>query len=362
MVAKFRILSLVTAMLALLVCSSCSDSSTEVLVETDNATSILNLRIRLARSTYSSRAPGDELPANLGERMQTLRIIILNGNSQAEYNQLWNLNAPAVDEFGTRVRVSSNDIKTIILVANEAGAIITDSAGNKHDAATYFDNINANFGSYVDVDELRKLTMVVDDNKDENGWLRTPLVINDIHTMRIGEAPEYFHSFWIERAASKYTFRITNKDMVNSHTLTSLTISRVASAQYFFPKATYGDDAHTNRLSYSTPAGVTTKDVVLTINRTIAKGETIEVGPFYVPEGLVFDDAYKIGIAIDGDEFEHRNIAWRAPESSDPITPMTDLPRNSHVVSNITLNYVNWSVDYTVCPWDEHTINIPSFN
>lgn len=361
MAAKFRILSLVTAMLALLACSSCSDSSTELLVETENATSILNLRIKLARSTYSSRAPGDERPANDGERMKTLRIIILNGNSQAEYNQLWNLDAPAVDDFGTRVRVRSNEQKTIILVANEAGVTITDSSGNKHDASTYFGNINANLGTFVDVGELRKLTMVLDDNKDGNGWLRTPLVINDIYTMTIGEKPEYTRNFWIERAASKYTFRITNNDARNSHTLTSLTIGRVASAQFFFPNADYSDDAHTTRTSYSTPAGVTTKDVVLNINREIPAGGTIEVGPFYVPEGLVFDDAYKIGLAIDGDEFEHRNIVWHAPNES-ATQLMTDLPRNTHVVSNITLNYVNWSVDYTVCPWDTHTINIPEFN
>lgn len=363
MAAKIRILSLVTAMLALLACSSCSDSSTELLVETDNATSLLNLRIRLARSTYSLRAPGDELPANDGEKMQTLRIMVLNGSSQVEYNNLFDLNAPAVEDVGASIRVSSNDVKTIILVANEADAVITDTEGKKHNASTYFSGINPAIGQFVDIAALRAMTMHFADNVDENGWLRTPLIINDIHTMRIGEDPEYFQTFFVERAASKYTFRITNKDAFNSHILTSLTIGRVASAQFFFPNAAYGDDAHTNRLSYSTPAGVTTKDVVLNINREIPAGRTIEVGPFYVPEGLVFDDAYKIGIAIDGNEFEHREISWRAPQTTaDVAKPMTDLPRNSHVVSNITLNYLNWSVDYTICPWDEHVIDIPDFN
>lgn len=362
-----RILTLLSAVLILVGSVSCSDSRGDA--PEAPATTMLTIRVKLSRDTYGapSRATGDEyepykLPADDGEKMHSLRIIILDGNMQVEHNSYWDLNSPDTEAAGARFKVKSDDHKTIILVANEAGAIVTDRNGNSLPAADYFRKFDPSVGALVDLNELRALTMRLDDNIGEPGQLRTPLVINDIHYYYIGKSPEYSHTFYVGRAAVKHTFRITNNDKSEAHTLTSLTIGRVATEQYFFQNAVFTDNDHFLWSSYKTPAGAGARDLTLDINRSIPAGGTVEIGPVYIPEGAVYDTPYQIGLAVDGNNLGRYDIAWHMPQTPDVSETMTDLPRNTHIITEITLNYTDLSLQYTVCPWDDYKVYIPSFN
>lgn len=341
------------------------------------ATSMLVLRVNLAGATMSRAQEADKVAANDGEKINTLRVIILDGGNLVEHNSLWTLDSPDIQKTGMRFKVKANDTKTIIFVANEAGTVIDvpDAAGSGYTqttAAAYFGALNPSIGLKADMAELRGITMALNKNLDTGtGFgagmiLRRPLAINDIYSYTIGEAPEYNATFYIGRAAVKYTFRITCNDDKADHTLTSVTIGRVAPVQYFFQNAVFTDDNHFFWSSYTTPpAAASASAVTIPCNTALPKGKTVEIGPFYFPEGAEFASPYTVGFAVDGKQMGNQAIQWKIPEevgTDDPGTPMLDLPRNTHVITNITLNYQSWTLDYTVCPWEIHDITIPDFD
>lgn len=365
-----RILLLITSVL-LAGAVSCTDSRFDV--PGGSATSMLVLRVNLAGGTMSRAQEADKEAANDGEKINTLRVIILDGDKRVEHNSLWTLDSPDVQKTGMRFKVKANDTKTIVLVANEAGTVI-DVPGpggigsTETTAAAYFGGLAASIGLQVDMDELRGITMSRKKNSGADGeCLRSPLAINDIYEYPIGNAPEYNKTFYIGRAAVKYTFRITCNDDKADHTLTSVTIGRVAPVQYFFQNAVFTDDNHFFWSSYTTPPAATSASALtIPCNTALPNGRTVEVGPFYVPEGAEFATPYTVGFVIDGDVvMENLPVQWKIPEEigyDGPGTPMLDLSRNTHVITNISLNYQSWSWQYTVCPWEIHDITIPDFD
>lgn len=78
----------------------------------------------------------------------------------------------------------------------------------------------------------------------------------------------------------------------------------------------------------------------------------------YLPEGRPGTESYHAGISVDG------NFLGWAELRDENGKPMTDLPRNTHVVINITLNleYSDFKINYTVCPWQTEEIDIPDFD
>ncbi len=341
-------------------------------------TSTLVLRVNLAGGTMSRAQEADKEAANDGEKMNTLRVIILDGDNFVEHNSLWTLESPDVQKNGIRFKVKANDTKTIIFVANEDGTVIDVPSSDglsgftETTAGAYFGALNPAVGQKVDIAVLRGITMSLNKNLDKGTGvgagmvLRRPLAINDIYSYAIGEAPEYNATFYIGRAAVKYTFRITNNDYKNDHTVTSLTIGRVAPVQYFFQNAVFTDDNHFFWSSYTTPAAAgSASALTIPCNTVLPKGQTTEVGPFYVPEGAEYGTAYSVGFSFDGQSMGDQAIEWKIPEEAgtdDPGTPMLDLPRNTHVITNVTLNYQSWTLDYTVCPWQVYDITIPDFD
>lgn len=375
----YRILILITTALLTTGAQSCSGDPYGA--PDSPATTMLTIRVNLAGETASRAMEADKEAANNGEKMNTLRVIILDGDMVVEHNSLWTLSTPDVQKTGLRFKVKANDLKTIIFVANEAGTVINIPATGADgattytavDVAEYFGRLNPTVGMKADLDEMRGITMDLERNLHEGTgpgkgkMLRSPLAINDIHTYAIGNAPEYNATFYIGRAAVKYTFRITNNDKTQDHRLTSLTIGRVAPVQYFFQNAVFTDDNHFFWSDYSVPleAGSAAAVTIPCGDLVLPKNSTTEVGPFYFPEGGRYADPYTVGLAVDGPDMGTFPIYWKIPEqlgTSEAGEPMTDLPRNTHVITNITLNYREVNLQYTVCPWQEYDIDIPGFN
>lgn len=321
---------------------------------------MLTIRVKLSANNPYSRAVGDEYEpdkeAQDGEKMHTLRIIILDQNGVVEHNSLWDAWSQPVTESGIKqFKVKSNEDKTIIFVANESGTVITNANGNSFDASDYFARFSPSVGSIINVRDLRELTM---------SRVQTPLAINDIYTYHIGSEPNYSATFSICRAAAKYTFRITNNDD-SEHTLSSLTIGRVASTQYYFQNAVFTDDNHFTWSSYETPPSAPTTDMVIKFETPVSipnDGKTYEFGPYYVPEGATYATPYQVGMSMDGINIGMHDISWNIPQTPDNKTPMLDLPRNAHVITEININNTMPVFNYTICPWDMHNIDIPSFN
>lgn len=207
------------------------------------------------------------------------------------------------------------------------------------------------------------------DGSMKNGTHHIPM--SAIHTYTVGNNPNYSGKFYIHRAAAKYTFRFTVKDDKYDHTVNSVSISSVASTEYFFPNATFsvGTDIPQATLeSYTVPAGLTSG------NRTFAVADGkipagtkdyVEFGPYYVPEGAVSPaEGYAVSFKVDGTQFPWLPLEPHEIDGATVTNPkvMTDLPRNTHVIVNVTLNLMDFSVSYTICKWEEHEVVIPGFN
>lgn len=287
---------------------------------------VLSMRIRLGDINYGeeSRAIEDELPASPDEMMQSLRIIILDSKGYAEHNSYWQTTADnAVVTKSADFPVKANDTKTVILLANEASL----SAANRE----YFEGINASAGEYVDLDEVRNLRMT------GISEITGPIVMTDIHTVRIGNAPNTSVTLPITRAAVKLTYRITNYSTSSSQSVYSIGFNRGADRQYLFSGNVLATTGNISSRTY-------------TINTSVAAGSIREFVR-YIPEGPTYT-GYQATLKLT-----------RNGSTSTANLNFTTLPRNTHVVINISLNQnATPSITYQVCPWETKTIDIPDFN
>ena len=127
------------------------------------------------------------------------------------------------------------------------------------------------------------------------------------------------------------------------------------------PNAEYGtnDLGHQVMTSYSTPGDAEETEYKYEgFNVSIPKGmtEAIEpIAPIYLPEGKTGTDPYSVSITLNGAPLAIWGaLNWRRPEDPEtsPGTPMLDLPRNCHVVVNITILDDNtYTFDVDVQPY-----------
>ena len=150
-----------------------------------------------------------------------------------------------------------------------------------------------------------------------------------------------------------------------------MSISSVASTEYFFPNATFAegtDIPQARLLSYVTPADLTSSNRTFTVTDGKIRAGTkdyVEFGPYYVPEGRVSpSEGYGISFKVDGTQFPWLPLEPHEIDGATVTNPkdMTDLPRNTHIIVNVTLNPMDFSVSYTICKWEEHEVVIPGFN
>lgn len=276
-----------------------------------------------------------------GEGMDRLRVIVIAGDGTVEHNRVSTLKSDAViheDEF----RVRPNDIKTVLLIANDDITVIDDpdNQGSPVKASDYFSGLVA--GSKVSVTDLRRITMRLDMNSPDSGRLNMALPINGIHSVEIGEE-DCSARFFMTRAAVKFTYRFLNLSS-REHTVDSIEIPGMSDSQFYFPSAVYGEgDPWPVLLSYTTPATATASvgfSVKPALRLPASMTEPVEISPVYFLEGLHCPEGYVTRIAVDGLSSRSFGLDWLSPEDLDGLhkpQPMTDLPRNTHVVVNVML-------------------------
>lgn len=284
-----------------------------------------------------------------GENIETLRIIILDGEGNVEYNNLYDSLSDATGAGAYEYRVRNNDTKTVILLANEGYYLLDEEgmeiAGGTTSLSRYLDGFPVN--SHMDVDILKRLTVALKHNSPDDKGLsfKTPLLISSVYTERIDATADnecVERTYVMHRAAVKYTFRIINRSDF-SHTLEGIRINRIADREYVFPNATYVTNSLGHQVieRYSTPASAREQAYENTgFSLSLEKDKAVEfMQPIYVPEGLVSEAPQQVSIALDGAPLQiWRDLKWVMPgEDIAAARPMTDLPRNTHVVVNITI-------------------------
>lgn len=351
------ILSGLIAAVAVVMMSGCSDDvRQDGPVDSGYTTMVLSVSVP---SPYddTSRAAFDAFDNEKdkwgvdGENMETLRIVIVSSDGMVEHNALFDTeNALHAGEYSFKVR--KNDTKTIIFVANEGDYTIGEQG-----ATTITDYFKLYIpGTKVDVSELSRLTLFLNAANTADGKclsLKKPLPITAIYNETLGDDDDdVYREYDLHRAAVKYTFRIVNESKY-SYTLDAVRISRIADREYLFPDADWTDGpvpGHRVISDYRTPEGTQEgvyyyhldEPVVLAPEMTAA----VEIPAFYVPEGLRYeqvDSVQRVSIALNGADFYKWNeLKWTMPgESLSQSRPMTDLPRNTHVVINATLKDKN---------------------
>lgn len=344
--------------------TACSSDEAPEVPAGDNTYSNLVLRVSLpgTAQTYApTRADDFDVFDNEldkwgieGENIESLRVMILDSKGNVEVNAFYPDLANAAYAGQYEYKVLNHDTKTVILLANEEGCTITTRYGEKIPATEYFSSFGVN--NFVDLPDFQALTLTLADNSDPGEThgqsLRKPLPISAIHTERIDteDENEYVEREYVmHRAAVKYSFRIINNSEY-IHTLEGIRINRVADREFLFPNAKYttNDMGHQVIESYQTPEGTVDGEYsyegfsVKLDEKMSQKGlKALEVACIYVPEGKTIDDLYKVSVTLNGAPLAiWGDLKWRMPGQADSEAtnkPMTDLPRNTHVVVNITI-------------------------
>ena len=382
-----RYISALFAVLLLAVLPGCSSSDEPSVLPVpeqpgEPAMTTLKLYIQLDRDNAGAAASAQEAApasrASMGasasrasmadaaddrEKMHTVRIVIVDQNNVVEHSTLWNLsNYPDVTAVGDDFPVKANETKTVLLIANEASATITLSDGRKVNVGDYMQPLAA-IGAYMPDDLIRSFVHNFDDNKVASGFLKTPLLMTAVHKLYVDDSPTQSATLFIHRAAVKYIFRFTVKDTKQSHHVSNIAINNVASAQYLFPDADFSDSQQQFLTAYRA-LGAAASDLSIPVDLDVAPGKTVEVGPYYLPEGAITaaDKPYSVRFVVDDVDSHWLPLYWQDEQQSASPQLMTDLCRNTAVVVNVSLTSVGFSVDYTRCPWNIQEIDIPPFN
>lgn len=324
----------------------------------DPGTGIATLRLRIELEIPGQSTRGDSDPANDGERMHTLRIIIVDGDGYVEHNSVWDLRAnPAIAVTGKEYRVKANDLKTVVLVANEGSTILRKPDGSSITATDYLRGLSAAAGVHVDIDDLQKMIMKRNDNSIANGSLPLPLAMSAIHSYYIGGEDLYEANFLVHRAAVKYLFRFNNHTD-HAFTLQNVRITNVTQGQFFFPNAVFTRPDQSEFSSYTTPDNKA-ENLTLTADTEIPAKSIAEYGPVYFPEGICTDakNPYAVGFTIQNVTSDMYTLTM----NDSGKTPMTELARNTYIIVNVNMTMNSFTLNYTICPWTSLNIDIPSF-
>lgn len=394
---KHTILIMASAAMLWLV-AACADKTDISVPEPLPATTNLVLDLRV-NGTPASRAAdaADRLPAGDWELIHTLRIIILAADGHVEHNGRYDLTAPAMQHTIT-IAVPNAEAKKIIFIANEDHFTVVDpSTDTSIGAAEYFNSLYATItpteGNTLTGDKwtaLQNIAMRTADNPvfstDQLLHDRIPLPASAIYeNVVIPRQPTYSRTFYLHRAAAKYTYRLTNDKSSASVVVNSASINYVAPSQYLFSHVTWTDDSQQTFSSYTPLSDTDTgTPTVYTTNVGIDDNETRDF-VLYLPEGTnkiaqenigndkkpIWQDVpYRTGLIINADTTSPKmhDITVGGDDDLNPskFTPMTTLPRNTNVIINGDISFrataATLTMNYTVCEWWYYETDIPPYN
>ena len=311
-------------------------------------------------------------PAHDGEKIQTLRIVIVRPDGTVEHNRYMDFQG-AVQKAYMEVsdiafKVVGPEQKKVYLFVNE-NSVKEDVTGATTKTVNYDFN-SLEVGNQFPAAQIADLKISLFGSYDTVPCADSPvtaaLPMSECHTVQM-PARDYHVDLYVTRAAVKFTYLFDNQT-TQPYSLSQLTISRGSRLEYYMPQITYTGDPFTTAFSvqnYTVP-NINNNDYYI-FSRfaadaqpvALAAGEVTALKSFYLLEGK-YEDPGKV-VDEDGRQLNYSMSATLngiVHESYFPDVPW--LPRNTHVVTVVTIrdHSVNWTVD--VYPYGEYWLN-PGF-
>lgn len=341
---KYGIVALV---LGVLLCG-CSIYSKEGDIPVAENTSKVKLGVSVALTDgaaflgMQSRGPLAEAVSD-GEKMQTLRIIIVRPDGTVEHNRYYDFHQVPTTYFATaQFEVVGGETKKVYLFANENTKFNSGRKVADYDFAAI--KVGEQFptnditGKDIETDK----TSLIEVN-DALTQMALPLFMSECHSVDVPEKQDTNVELIIVRAAVKFTFRIINESN-EPLALNQLTISKLARREYLLPNEvvyateTSKEDGTTITYieSYKVPMMGNNEHYnfkATFADKTVPGNGEVVLDPIYLLESNYNDDPsttgrnYKISLTVGDDTYENGYF-----------NNLTALPRNTHVVVDVTLN------------------------
>lgn len=367
---KYGVVALV---LGVLLCG-CSIYSKEGDIPATENTSKVKLGVSVALTDgaaflgLQSRGPLAEAVSD-GEKMQTLRIIIVRPDGTVEHNRYYDFHQVPTTYFATaQFEVVGGETKKVYLFANENTKFDSGRKVANYDFAAI--KVGEQFPTN-DITGQNIETSLIEVN-DALTQMALPLFMSECHSVDVPEKQDKNVELIIVRAAVKFTFRIINTSN-EPLALNQLTISKLARHEYLLPNGVvYGTEPSeedrttiTYIKSYNVPMTgnnehynfkATFADKTVPAKSATGNGEVV-LDPIYLLESNYNDDSstegrnYKISLTVGDETYENGYF-----------DNLTALPRNTHVVVDVTLNDELTGLDCVVrvYPYGEYWLD-PEF-
>ncbi|MDO4758181.1 MAG: hypothetical protein Q4A18_02830, partial [Rikenellaceae bacterium] len=287
-------------------------SSEDELVEPnkDNTSDKVTLNLNVAVTDgaaflgQSTRADYSEAVSD-GEKMQTLRLIIVRPDGTVEHNRYYDFHqAPSTTFTSAKFEVVGGETKNVYLFANENTTFSTNHKVFDYD----FEALEA--GDQFPAEELAAVTINLSDNQT---CLPLPLFMSEQHEVVVPAKQDTHVELIIVRAATKFTFRLINNSALPL-LLSKLTIEKLARAEYMLPNGVvYGFENNVQYIeSYNVPMVGNNEHYEFVSNFADIEipasnsSSPLILDPFYLLESK-YDDTpdedkrnYKISLTADG--------------------------------------------------------------
>ena len=360
MKAKFRHIAALAALLFLL--SGCNSIWSGL----DGTMSELTLSITVSDTPASpvSRGAGTRAislnpddftaPVHDGEKMRSLRIIIVRPDRTVEHNRYLDFTGSAKGAYITvdnvRFEVYGPEKKQIYLFANE----FVKSSDKSRKIVDYdLDSITP--GSIFPEEDLSELKITL--TSDEEQLPSEALPMSECHSISM-PAMDYSAELYVTRAATKFTFLLDNTSS-KEHSLSEISISKGSNIEYYLPRISYSGNPSDGSFSvddYTVPnTGDNNNYYIFRYDcpgTVVASGATTRLEAIYLLEGKYTDAKdtrnYSMTATIDGVLYE------------DYFPDLSQLPRNTHVVVCLSIRDYEVVWDVKVYPYGEVWLN-PGF-
>lgn len=340
--------------------AGCDESVSDVVAPEKEIWVNLNIGVALsdaAKPARSSRVDSYEPAANEAEKMQTLRIIVVDKNGDVEANRF--LYAGSVVEYGEEhFKVRANETKQVYVFVNENNEsvkVYDATGGLVADLHDYLGGIEV--GEPFPRESIEGLEIRLNDGVDSELD-----AVGDASAQSAGGLPmskcesievydkDMSHDIYLHRAAVKFTFNIKNESSLD-RVLTGLSIDKMAYREYYLPRVDeykYVGGKPTEIVDFATPSPEGTNNGYYTFEKSFEKGIALPKGKTvvaplvyllegkYEPTDVAAQKNYSMTISLNG-----------AKTQAKVFDNLDRLPRNTHVVVNITIKdrTIKWGVD-----------------
>ncbi len=362
------------------------------------ASAVANAKSRVGEQDEENSTSDFEGPESKYERMNTLRVVIVRGarfdtsdgvkdsTGYVEHNHLFKFNDGGIVLFDDMIfKVSGGEKKKIYLIANENYLV---SQGIDLDVLKVKSEYPDDYLESLKLSTSQPGTPLIDNSSESVDKFYIPMseVFElDVPTPQNPEDYEISKSYFVTRAAVKFSFNInTTSDYPSDDSglrIKNITVNSIGNTEFFLPRATYSPDKYSEssltdngrfiteytlptnpapeNKSYVFTSGL--EDLVLDYTDD-NKGIHPFVPNLYFPEtGLT---QYSVSITIGDKDSNANDYTFNAV----PLNNLSSLPRNTHVLVNITLGlseisavvklvpYIGVNLDYTfgfeqLIPW-----------